>query len=62
MAAAALVVVVAFSVLVVVVAQGRGEDDAAADDIKQILDPLASAADATDAVALVNGSPVEVPS
>lgn len=58
MAAAALVAVVALIVLVVVVAQGRGEDDAAADDIKQILDPIAGAADATDAVALVNGSPI----
>jgi hypothetical protein len=36
----------------------RGEDDAAADDIKQILDPIAGAADATDAVALVNGAPI----
>jgi hypothetical protein len=45
-------------VLAVVVVQGLGEDDAAADDIKQILDPLADAADATDAVALVNGSPI----
>ncbi len=58
MATAALVAVVALIVLVVVVAQGRGEDDAAADDIKQILDPIAGAADATDAVALVNGAPI----
>lgn len=36
----------------------RGEDDAAADEIKQILDPIAGAADATDAVALVNGAPI----
>ncbi len=58
MAAAALVAVVALIVLVVVVAQGRGEDDATADDISQVLDPIAGAADATDAVALVNGAPI----
>lgn len=44
--------------LIPLMAQGRGEDDAAADDIKQILDPIAGAADATDAVALVNGAPI----
>lgn len=58
MATAALGAVIALIVLVVVVAQGRGEDDAAADDIKQILDPIAGAADGTDAVALVNGAPI----
>lgn len=44
--------------LIPLMAQGRGEDDAAADDIKQILDPIAGAADATNAVALVNGAPI----
>ena len=57
-AAAASVAVLALMALVVVAVQGRSNDRAAADDIKQILDPLAGAVDATDAVALVNGSPI----
>lgn len=57
-ATVSLIAGVALIVLVVVAAQGRGEDDAAADDIKQILDPIAGAADATEAVALVNGAPI----
>lgn len=57
-ATVSLIAGVALIVLIVVAAQGRGEDDAAADDIKQILDPIAGAADATEAVALVNGAPI----
>lgn len=59
MLASAVVIALTATLLVGTLAVvGRGEDDAAADDIKQTLDPLASAPDAADAVAFVNGSPI----